>query len=392
MSEQHDVVLPSTASRTTSRAVAPAAVGRLRHDLRLTGTHVGCEHGVCGACTVLLDGEPVRSCLMLAASVAGHEITTVEGLAAEPDGTLHRCSRRSGVPRPAVRLLHPRLPDHDHRGPEENPDPTRTRRGGDRRQPVPLHRLPEHRRVGAARGRAARGAARVTTKLFGEPVQRVEDARLLRGGAATSTTSATTRSPRVRAQPARPRPHRRHRRHRRARRRRAWSPSTPTTTSRADGRAAAAAHPAPEHPDRPHAVRPGQRRGQPRRRGRRHGGRQRPLRRRGRLRPDHVDLRAAAAVVGIDAARDGRALCTTTCRATSPPTWCRRSATRGARSRRRRTVLELDLEIERSACMPLEGRGVYARWDADEGRLRCGPRPRPRPACAPRSRPSSGCR
>ena len=60
----------------------------LRHDLRLTGTHVGCEHGVCGACTVLLDGEPVRSCLVLAASARGHEITTVEGLQAA-DGTLH---------------------------------------------------------------------------------------------------------------------------------------------------------------------------------------------------------------------------------------------------------------------------------------------------------------
>ena len=59
----------------------------LRHDLRLTGTHVGCEHGVCGACTVLLDGEPGRACLVLAVTVDGHEITTVEGLA-EPDGTL----------------------------------------------------------------------------------------------------------------------------------------------------------------------------------------------------------------------------------------------------------------------------------------------------------------
>ncbi len=60
----------------------------LRHDLGLTGTHVGCEHGVCGACTVLLDGRPVRACLLLAATVDGHEITTVEGLAAD-DGTLH---------------------------------------------------------------------------------------------------------------------------------------------------------------------------------------------------------------------------------------------------------------------------------------------------------------
>ena len=53
----------------------------LRDDLRLTGTHVGCEHGVCGACTVLLGGEPVRSCLMLAVQADGAEITTIEGLA-----------------------------------------------------------------------------------------------------------------------------------------------------------------------------------------------------------------------------------------------------------------------------------------------------------------------
>lgn len=60
----------------------------LRHDLGLTGTHVGCEHGVCGACTVLLDGRPVRSCLLLAVTVDGAAITTVEGLAAA-DGTPH---------------------------------------------------------------------------------------------------------------------------------------------------------------------------------------------------------------------------------------------------------------------------------------------------------------
>jgi carbon-monoxide dehydrogenase small subunit len=60
----------------------------LRHGLGLTGTHVGCEHGVCGACTVLLDGEAVRSCLLLAVQVDGAEVTTVEGLA-EPDGSLH---------------------------------------------------------------------------------------------------------------------------------------------------------------------------------------------------------------------------------------------------------------------------------------------------------------
>ncbi|WP_407176170.1 (2Fe-2S)-binding protein [Bradyrhizobium sp. STM 3562] len=60
----------------------------LRHELLLAGTHVGCEHGVCGACTVLLDGEPVRSCLMLAVQANGHELSTIEGLAPET-GELH---------------------------------------------------------------------------------------------------------------------------------------------------------------------------------------------------------------------------------------------------------------------------------------------------------------
>jgi len=53
----------------------------LRHDLHLTGTHVGCEHGVCGACTVLVDGEPASSCMILAVEVDGSDIRTVEGLA-----------------------------------------------------------------------------------------------------------------------------------------------------------------------------------------------------------------------------------------------------------------------------------------------------------------------
>jgi aerobic-type carbon monoxide dehydrogenase small subunit (CoxS/CutS family) len=52
----------------------------VRHHFGQTGTHVGCEHGVCGACTVLVDGEAVRSCLMLAAQAGGHEVVTVEGL------------------------------------------------------------------------------------------------------------------------------------------------------------------------------------------------------------------------------------------------------------------------------------------------------------------------
>jgi carbon-monoxide dehydrogenase small subunit len=60
----------------------------LRQSLKLTGTHLGCEHGVCGACTVLVDGRAMRSCLMLAVQVDGRMVTTIEGLAAA-DGTLH---------------------------------------------------------------------------------------------------------------------------------------------------------------------------------------------------------------------------------------------------------------------------------------------------------------
>jgi carbon-monoxide dehydrogenase small subunit len=59
----------------------------LRHDLGLMGTHVGCEHGMCGACTIIFDGEPVRSCLIFAVQADGHEIKTVESL-----GTLRKCT------------------------------------------------------------------------------------------------------------------------------------------------------------------------------------------------------------------------------------------------------------------------------------------------------------
>jgi carbon-monoxide dehydrogenase small subunit len=64
----------------------------LRHKLHLTGTHVGCEHGVCGACTIIVNGAPVRSCLMFAVQADGAEILTVEGLAS-PDGQLHPLQR-----------------------------------------------------------------------------------------------------------------------------------------------------------------------------------------------------------------------------------------------------------------------------------------------------------
>ena len=86
----------------------------LRHDLSLTGTHVGCEHGVCGSCTVLYNGEPVRSCLLLAVQADQAEITTVEGLA--ENGALN--SLQQGFQETScatVRLLHSRLSHHCHR-------------------------------------------------------------------------------------------------------------------------------------------------------------------------------------------------------------------------------------------------------------------------------------
>lgn len=68
--------------KTYTREVEPRLLlsDFLRHELGLTGTHVGCEHGVCGACTILFDGESARSCLMFAVQADGHQITTVEGL------------------------------------------------------------------------------------------------------------------------------------------------------------------------------------------------------------------------------------------------------------------------------------------------------------------------
>jgi carbon-monoxide dehydrogenase small subunit len=86
MSETRQVTVTVNGTRRTAEAeVRLTLVDFLRHTLGLTGTHLGCEHGVCGACTILLDGLTARSCLMLAVQVDGHEIVTVEGLAPGPD-------------------------------------------------------------------------------------------------------------------------------------------------------------------------------------------------------------------------------------------------------------------------------------------------------------------
>ena len=110
-------------SRFRSTAVATSATVEprltladfLREKCGLTGTHLGCEHGACGACTVLLDGQAVRSCLIFAVQVDGQEVTTVEGIASS-DGELSAgAGRHAGVPRPAVRLLHTGIRHVHHR-------------------------------------------------------------------------------------------------------------------------------------------------------------------------------------------------------------------------------------------------------------------------------------
>jgi aerobic carbon-monoxide dehydrogenase small subunit len=84
---QHKISL-TVNGRTISARVAArlSLVDFLRDEARLTGTHVGCEHGVCGACSVLMDGQPVRSCLIFAVQAEGSEIVTVEGLTPDAEG------------------------------------------------------------------------------------------------------------------------------------------------------------------------------------------------------------------------------------------------------------------------------------------------------------------
>jgi aerobic carbon-monoxide dehydrogenase small subunit len=88
MTDDMDIVLTINGRRHALRTEARRTLADvIREDCGLTGTHLGCEHGICGACTVIVDGEPVRSCLMFAVQADGREIRTVEGLAA--NGSLH---------------------------------------------------------------------------------------------------------------------------------------------------------------------------------------------------------------------------------------------------------------------------------------------------------------
>src|SRR5687767_11792995 len=84
--ELHPIDTTVNGRRYTGKAEARMLLSDfIRHELGLTGTHVGCEHGVCGACTILVDGTPMRACLMFAVQANGRELSTVEGLATGRD-------------------------------------------------------------------------------------------------------------------------------------------------------------------------------------------------------------------------------------------------------------------------------------------------------------------
>ena len=96
----------------------------IRDVLGLTGTHWGCDTSNCGTCVVLMDGEPVKSCTVLAVMAAGHDIRTVEGLADGPSST--GPARLHGRARPAMRFLHPGHAADRARAARQNPHPTAT--------------------------------------------------------------------------------------------------------------------------------------------------------------------------------------------------------------------------------------------------------------------------
>ena len=117
----------------------------LRDDCGLTGTHVGCEHGVCGACTILFDGVPARACLLYAVQTEGHEIITVEAFAV--DGELF--DRATGIARgarSAMRFLHAgHCRDHGSLAPRTSGADRGRGSRGSVRQPLPVHRISQHR-------------------------------------------------------------------------------------------------------------------------------------------------------------------------------------------------------------------------------------------------------
>ena len=156
----------------------------LRHDLLLAGTHVGCEHGVCGACTVIFDGVAVRSCLMLAAQADGHAIMTVEGLASDRDHlhplqeSMRDChGLQCGYCTPGILMTMKVFLDET---PAPNEAQVREALSGN------LCRCTGYQHIVDAVMLAAERHAELiamATRSFGAPITRNEDARLLSGQA-----------------------------------------------------------------------------------------------------------------------------------------------------------------------------------------------------------------
>ena len=157
----------------------------LRHELGLTGTHLGCEHGVCGACTVLVDGHSTRACLMFAVQANGCEVTTVEGLT--PDGGLSVLQQafvdnhglQCGFCTPGMLVTLTELL-------RENPAPSEARRArrADAAISAAAPAMPASSRRRSTRRSACatgRGADAMGAKHFGARVTRLEDPALLSG-------------------------------------------------------------------------------------------------------------------------------------------------------------------------------------------------------------------
>ena len=149
MAETTSVVLDvNGASRAVSVEPRKTLADTIREDLGLTGTHLGCEHGVCGACTILLDGEVVRSCLLFAVQAEGSQITTIEGIG--PGDALHPMQRafseyhglQCGFCTPGMILAGI---DVLSRNPDPSPQEIREEMGGNICR---CNRLPEDRRIG----------------------------------------------------------------------------------------------------------------------------------------------------------------------------------------------------------------------------------------------------
>ena len=107
MTEKRTITVTVNGARHEARCrSASRSADFIRYELGLTGTHLGCEHGVCGACTILLDGRSARSCLMLAVQANGHEMLTVEGIAPSPRQAAPLAGGVPRQPRLAMRFLH----------------------------------------------------------------------------------------------------------------------------------------------------------------------------------------------------------------------------------------------------------------------------------------------